>query len=129
MIPGSSMGSPSASGRAGIRIRDCSLQDRESRSALALEWDSLAASGGAGITGDMTGIITESFLTTTPTSPTAESYQPQPLESCWWISWRWRFPWRRRLPRRRRPSLIQNNFPNATDDLEKRSHAHEHYEA
>src|SRR5437588_9572491 len=73
MTHGSCMESPSGSGRAGIRIPDCSLRDRESRLALALESVSLAGSVGVGTTGDLIGITTESFTTTPPTYPTAES--------------------------------------------------------
>src|SRR6266849_6499612 len=73
MIPGWSMASPSEFGRAGIGIQGCTFPGRELRLASALAWDSSAALAGAGTTGDMTGIITESFSTTTPTFHTAES--------------------------------------------------------
>src|SRR3984893_12258213 len=73
MILGSSMENPSGSGRAGIRIRVCSLRDRESRLASASESGSLEDMAGVGTTGDTIGITTESFTTTTPTYPTAES--------------------------------------------------------
>src|ERR1700680_4575012 len=63
---------PSGSGLGGIRILGCSLADRELRLASALESASLVGLAGAGITGDLIGIITMSFTTTTPTSLTAE---------------------------------------------------------
>ncbi len=63
---------PSGSGPAGIRIQDSSLPVRELHLASALELASLAGLAGAGTTGDTIGITTESFITTTPTSPTAE---------------------------------------------------------
>src|SRR5579863_7481147 len=73
MTLGSSMEPPSASGRGGIRIRDFTLGFRELHSASALELDSLAGLAGAGTTGDMIGITTELFTTTTPTSLIAAS--------------------------------------------------------
>src|SRR5260370_13108364 len=60
-------------GRAGIRIKDCSLRARESRLALALESAILAGSAGAGTIGDPTGATILLFTTITPTFPTAES--------------------------------------------------------
>src|SRR3977135_4083572 len=66
------MDSPSGSGRAGIRIRDSSLLVRELRLGWALESASMAGLVGDGTTGDLTGITTVSFTTTTPISPTAE---------------------------------------------------------
>src|SRR5260370_29101179 len=60
-------------GRAGIRIKDCSLRARESRLALALESAILAGSAGAGTIGDPTGGTILLFTTITPTFPTAES--------------------------------------------------------
>jgi len=72
MTHGSCTEGPSASGRAGIRIQDCSLPVRELRLASALEWVSLEGTAGVGITGAMTGTTTASFTTTTHTSPTAE---------------------------------------------------------
>src|SRR5712692_7402137 len=73
MTRGSRMGNLSGSGRVGIRIRDCFLAARESRLGWALE---LAISAGLvwdGTIGDLTGISTMSFITTTLTYPTAES--------------------------------------------------------
>src|SRR5260370_7307230 len=60
-------------GRAGIRIKDCSLRARESGLALALESAILAGSAGAGTIGDPTGATILLFTTITPTFPTAES--------------------------------------------------------
>ena len=70
---GSRMESLSGSGRAGIRIRDCFLPARELRLAWALELAISAGLVGDGTTGDLTGITTMSFITTTLTCPTAES--------------------------------------------------------
>src|SRR6266851_4471375 len=67
------MESRSGSGQAGMGIQGCTLPDRELRLAWALASASLAAMAGAGTTGDMIGIATESFSTTIPTYPTAES--------------------------------------------------------
>src|SRR5258707_2861498 len=72
MTLGSCMESLSGSGRAGIRIRDFTLPVRELRLASALESASLGGMAGVGTTGDTTGITTELFTTTTPTSLTAE---------------------------------------------------------
>src|ERR1700682_4139214 len=73
MIHGLRMENPSGCGQAGIGIRDCSLRVRESRLGWALESAILAGSVGDGTTGDLTGITTMSFITTTLTSPTAGS--------------------------------------------------------
>src|SRR5580700_4156368 len=63
---------PSGSGPGGIRTQGCSLVVLGLRLASALESASLVGLAGAGITGDLIGIITMSFTTTTPTSLTAE---------------------------------------------------------
>src|SRR5713101_2457306 len=73
MIPRWCMEVLSGSGRADIGSQDFILPDRELRLASAMASASLAASAGAGTTGDMIGIATESFSTTIPTYPTAES--------------------------------------------------------
>src|SRR6266481_2461929 len=73
MILGSRMENPSVSGQAGIRIQDCSLPARESRSASALESAILAGLAGVGTIGDPTGATVLLSTTTTPTFPTAES--------------------------------------------------------
>jgi hypothetical protein len=67
------MESPSGFGRAGIRIRDCSLAALESRLVSVLESASLAGTAGDGTIGDLTGITITSLTTTTPTFRTAES--------------------------------------------------------
>jgi hypothetical protein len=66
------MESPLGSGRAGIRIQDFFLPVRELRLGWASESASMAGMVGDGTTGDLTGITTVSFTTTTHTSPTAE---------------------------------------------------------
>src|SRR3984893_18921825 len=66
------MDSPLGSGRAGIRIGDSFLPVRELCVGGALESASMAGLVGDGTTGDLTGITTVSFTTTTHTSPTAE---------------------------------------------------------
>src|SRR6266852_3164694 len=73
MTRGSRMGNLSGSGRVGIRIRDCFLAARESRLGWALELAISAGLVGDGTIGDLTGITTMSFITTTLTYPTAES--------------------------------------------------------
>src|SRR5713226_5814208 len=73
MIRGLRLESPSGFGQVGIGIRDCSLRARESRLASALESAILADLAGAGTIGDLTGITTMSFITTTLTFRTAES--------------------------------------------------------
>src|SRR6266446_8429477 len=73
MTHGSCTESPSGFGQVGIRIQDCSLTARESRLASALESAILAALAGAGTIGDLTGITTMSFTTTTLMYPIAES--------------------------------------------------------
>src|SRR6266404_871787 len=73
MTHGSCMGSPSGFGRDGIRIQDCSLTAPELRLASALESAFLADLAGVGTIGDLTGITTMSFITTTLMFPTAES--------------------------------------------------------
>ena len=60
-------------GRAGIRILDFTYRDQVSLLALASNRLSLADLGGDGTTGDLTGITTTSFTTTTPTFREAES--------------------------------------------------------
>src|ERR1700686_1431004 len=72
MILGWCMELRSESGQAGIRIPDCFLPARELRLGWALEWASTAGLAGDGTTGDLTGITTMSFTTTTRTYPTAE---------------------------------------------------------
>src|SRR5713226_1512129 len=73
MILGSSMESLSRSGQAGTGIPACTLPDPELRLDWVLALVSLAGLAGAGTTGDLTGITTVSFSTTTATYPTAES--------------------------------------------------------
>src|SRR6266853_323609 len=73
MTHGSCMGSPSGFGPVGIRIQDCSLTALELRLVSALESAFLADLAGVGTIGDLTGITTMSFTTTTLTYPTAES--------------------------------------------------------
>src|ERR1700694_438145 len=73
MTHGSCMESLSGSGRAGFWTRDCFLPCPVSRLAPALELAILAGLVGDGTTGDLTGITTMSFITTTLTYPTAES--------------------------------------------------------
>jgi hypothetical protein len=67
------MESPSGFGQVGIRIQDCTLPARELHLGWALESAISAGSVGDGTTGDLTGITTMSFITTTLTSPTAGS--------------------------------------------------------
>src|SRR5690349_19961820 len=67
------MDSLSGSGQAGIGIRDSTLQVRVLRLASALASASLAGLAGAGTTGDLIGITTVYFSSTTATYPTAES--------------------------------------------------------
>src|SRR5467141_4259099 len=73
MTHGSCMGSPSGFGPVGIRIQDCSLTALELRLVSALGSAFLADLAGVGTIGDLTGITTMSFTTTTLTYPTAES--------------------------------------------------------
>src|ERR1700680_3175826 len=73
MTLGSYMERLSGCGRGGIRIQGCSLVVPGSRLASALESASLAGMVGDGTTGDLTGVTTISFTTTTPTYCTAES--------------------------------------------------------
>jgi hypothetical protein len=67
------MESPSGFGQAGIRIRDCFLTARELGLGWALELAISAGLVGDGTTGDLTGITTMLFITTTLTYPTAGS--------------------------------------------------------
>src|ERR1700730_722340 len=73
MIPGLRMESLSGFGQVGIRIQDCTLPARELHLGWALELAILADLVGDGTTGDLTGITTMSFITTTLTYPTAKS--------------------------------------------------------
>src|SRR3984893_14942263 len=73
MIPGLRMESLSGFGQVGIRIQDCTLPARELHLGWALELAILADLVGDGTTGDLTGITTMSFITTTLTYPTVES--------------------------------------------------------
>jgi hypothetical protein len=61
----------SASGRAGMPIRDFTLEVRESISAWALELDSLAGLAGVGGIGDTAGMALESCLIMAPGRLTA----------------------------------------------------------
>jgi hypothetical protein len=67
------MESLSGFGQVGIRIQDCTLPARALHLGWALESAISADSVGDGTTGDLTGITTMSFITTTLTYPTAES--------------------------------------------------------
>src|SRR6266849_652280 len=73
MTLGSCTESPSGFGQVGIRIQDCTLAALELRLGWALELVISAGLVGDGTTGDLTGITTMSFITTTLTYPTVES--------------------------------------------------------
>jgi len=72
-IPGSSMARPSASGRGGTGIPDCTSGFPESRLVWALELGSLAGLAGDGDTGDSVGMAAGSCSTMAAGYLTAES--------------------------------------------------------
>jgi hypothetical protein len=74
MIRGWFTATPLSRGRVGIRIPESGLEGRISHLDSASELVGLADLDGDGVIGDLTGITTTRFITTTDTIPEAERF-------------------------------------------------------